>query len=230
MAIYYTTGYTGFTSTLQSNSPWSRAGANDCSCNGSVATVDGGGERTYRITTSPGSADGSCQLIYADNDGDSQGGPLIRASDINNWYWGLRNSNAGQWEIRQCNGGTESTLSAVFEGGQTSPFTLKITVSTGQALELFSGGVSKTTATGTRSGTSGEAGFRVVGGGSNTIDDFQAEDSTGGATGHPAVRRFGGIKHFPRVIGPTGVQVWSGILFAMAASGLTMRHKETIHG
>lgn len=182
MATVYSTDFTGFSGNLQTNSPWSRLGANDWTCSGGAVQGAGSGERTYSDGSTPGTADASAQAVFTFG-GSNQLGPMVRAVDINNWYWGYRNSNTGDWVIDQCSGGTITNLNTTFQGGQSSPFTLKLAVSTAQALTLYSAGTSRATATGSRSGTSGTGGLRGTNTGGCTLDDYISEDSSGGGGG-----------------------------------------------
>lgn len=57
------------------------------------------------------------------------------------------------------------------------------------------------------------------------------DGSGGGPTGHPAMRRLGGIKHASRIIGPSGVNMWGMLLGLFTTIGMNAQMKgENRHG
>jgi|SRR3972149_8634769 len=177
--LVYSTNFTGFSGNLQTNDTWTLLGVNSATCDGVNVDIPGNGERTYKDGKTPSTADMYAQALCNNNGGDRLG-VLIRAVDVNNWYWGYYNKSTGYWTIDQNNGGTITNLAQVFEGGQPASMVLKLEVNTGQGLTLYKDGVSKLTATGTRSGTSGSGGLYGIDASGSSWDDYALYDSGGG--------------------------------------------------
>lgn len=182
MSTYYSTGFTGGGgANLEGFESWTRIGANSATRD-NAAIIGGSGERTYSDGQTPGTADCSIQTTLT-NLATSSAGLLIRAVDIDNYYWGYRDSNDQYWTIDQNNAGSVSNVAIQFESGVSAPITLILTVNSGQGLALYNGATLKTSGTGTRSGTSGTGGIRGIYGAGVTLDDYIAIDSSGGGGG-----------------------------------------------
>jgi hypothetical protein len=178
MATLLSTNFSTYSGNLQANATWV-AFANDATCDGVNADIGGSGERLYQDGVTPGTADGYVQAVV-DSAGNGNGGVACRIVDASNWYWGYYSKVTGDWSVDQNNSGSITNLSAFTQGGRPNSMTLKLTVSTGQALELFGDGVSKVSTTGSRSGTSGQYGFRCTSMGGGSYDDYISEDTAGG--------------------------------------------------
>ena len=152
-------------------------------------------------------ADCDIQLVCANNPLNSGVGARISsAGNASLVVYGTDSGVSGGMGIYRLQAGGYTLLTSDSAGDVVSSDTVKLNVN-GTGITAYVNGASRLSTTSTFNQTTTTHGLWSYTDSGSRIDDFSIAD-LGGATGHPAVKRMGGVQFAHRLGGPAHSLVW----------------------